>query len=43
MNPWRSAHRLSRVRQAILAWLFPLGGTVILLIAVIVAIVWSRG
>jgi len=43
MNPWRSANRRNRLRQTILAWLFPLAGTLFLLIAVIVAIVQARG
>jgi hypothetical protein len=42
MSPWRSPRRRDRLRQTILAWLFPLGGTVVLLIALIVAIVRSR-
>ena len=40
MSPWRSRNRrFDGLRQAILSWLFPVAGTVGLLIAMIVAIV----
>ena len=37
-NPESPRRRGDRVRQTILEWMFPIGGTVVLLIAVLVAI-----
>jgi len=39
-KPESPRRRGDRVRQTILEWLFPIGGTVVLLIAVLVAIFW---
>ncbi len=38
MKPETPRQRGDRIRQAILAWLFPLSGTVILLLAFVLAL-----